>query len=39
MNCHNGIKYIGVWKNDKQNGKGVLYNNNGDRIFGNWKNG
>ena len=35
----NGEYYIGQWKNGLRNGKGTLYNKNGDIIQkGNWIN-
>ena len=35
----NGNKYIGYWKNDYMNGKGRLFNKDGDYFEGNFLNG
>ena len=36
---YNGSKYIGNYKNDKRDGKGIYYFNSGNRYEGEWKNG
>ena len=36
--CYNKKKYEGDFKNDKIDGKGILYYNNGNKYEGNWKN-
>ncbi|MBK6339620.1 MAG: hypothetical protein IPF63_08530 [Bacteroidetes bacterium] len=35
----NGDKYIGEWKNGKQNGNGKMAFENGDIYIGEWKDG
>ena len=34
-----GDKYVGQYKNDTRNGKGVLYWKAGDRYIGDWVDG
>ena len=34
---NNGDKYIGEWKNDLKDGKGIYYYNNGDKYDGEYK--
>ena len=35
---NNGNRYEGEFKNNKREGKGIMYHSNGDREFGNYKN-
>ena len=35
---NNGNRYEGEFKNNKREGKGIMYYSNGDREFGNYKN-
>lgn len=39
MKYKNGDKYIGGWKDDKEDGKGIYYYANGDNCEGDWRAG
>ena len=34
-----GVKYVGIWKDDKRNGQGTYTWFDGDQYVGDWKNG
>ncbi|MDA0361923.1 MAG: hypothetical protein O3A45_02845 [Proteobacteria bacterium] len=36
---HNGDKYVGEWKDDKQHGQGTYTFADGGKLVGEWKDG
>ena len=38
MYWNDGDKYEGEWKNNKREGKGIMFYTNGNKVEGIWKN-